>query len=427
MDPDSGMILARTAEGAAVTLGLLHCGRVWLCPVCSAKIRHGRSEEITKAVVEWIRRGGTAYLVTFTARHAAAHRLADLMDALQGTRADASKGIKRKPGAYQRLITGGHWAGRPDRGQDGIRDHIGYVGMIRATEVTLGETNGWHPHIHAIVFVGGRTIGQGADRQVKTFRPTDEQLAMWQDHWSAVWTRHLHKVDTAFTPSDEHGVDFKELKTERDARDLGEYIAKTQDGKAPALEVARGDLKAATGGNMTPFQMLGRIGDLMGRVPEDDADGHGSLKWCLARWREYETATKGRRAIEWTRGLRQVLEIDGDDSEESDLDLMFEQDGASEFMAGVSVETEAWHQVAGRALDLAVTEAVEGGDLEQVAPLVVASGARAGAVRILTPGEVREAYEAVLAKLAERREAAAARRQVAKDQDAEHRERGTHG
>lgn len=42
---------------------------------------------------------------------------------------------------------------------------------------------------------------------------------------------------------------------------------------------------------MTPFQMLGRLGDLMGGVPAEEADGHGTLAWCLARWAEYETAT----------------------------------------------------------------------------------------------------------------------------------------
>ncbi|MFH9894394.1 hypothetical protein ACH4OQ_38465 [Streptomyces luteogriseus] len=418
MDPDSGVILAQTVEGNAVVLGLLKCGKIWLCPVCSAKIRHGRAEEITTAVVSWIRQGGTAYLVTFTARHAASHRLADLMDAIQGTRADAAKGTKRKPGAYQRLITGGTWAGRPDRGQDGIRDHVGYIGMIRATEVTVGQANGWHPHIHAIVFLGGRTVGTGADRQVvETFEPTDGQLAMWQDHWAAVWTRHLHQVDPEFTPSDEHGVDFKRLETAQDAADLGQYIAKLQEGGkeiSPANELVRGDLKRGRHGNMTPFEVLGRIGDLMGGVPEEDVPGHGTLEWCLSLWREYERATKGRRAIEWTRFLRLLLGLDGGDSEDDDMDLLFEIDGASELRAGAHVQTRAWHQVANRALDLAATEAVEGTtfDVAAVTAVVTAAGASPGSVRPLTPGEIAETWEATLTALAERREDAAARRRI---------------
>ncbi|MFG2776193.1 hypothetical protein [Streptomyces sp. NPDC048350] len=412
------MILAQTAEGNAVALGLLKCGKLWLCPVCSAKIRHGRAEEITLAAVSWMKRGGTAYLVTFTARHASTDKLADLMDAIQGTRADKAKGTARKPGAYQRLITGGTWAGRPERGEDGIRDRVGYLGMIRATEITVGQTNGWHPHIHALVLVGGRTEGERGDKRVtEVFTPSDDALAELEDHFRAVWTRHLAKVDPSFKPSDKHGVDFKRLETARDAEDFGRYIAKIQDGDravSPANEIARGDLKRGRHGNMTPFQVLGRIGDLMGGVLEEDTEGHGDLSWCLAKWAEYETATKGRRAIEWTRYLRSLLGLVGGDTEDDDLDLLFTEDGASEFRAGVHVETGAWHMVAGKALDLAATEAVEGHGLEldAVAEVVTLAGASAASVRLLTPGEIAEAWEATLAKLAERRDAAAARRQV---------------
>lgn len=439
MDPESGVVIARTADGAAVALGLMKCGRIWLCPVCSAKIRHLRAEEVTKAVVEWITRGGTAYLVTFTARHAASHRLDVLMGAMQGTRpmvakpcgkggcteaAPCGKGrcrkaAPRRPGAYQRLITGSTWAGRKASAKtrhaasEGVRDRVGYIGMIRSTEVTVGEGNGWHPHLHCIVFVGGRTEGERANKQiVEVFEPSESALAEWQGHFRGVWTAALAKADPEFRPSDEHGVDFKRLETVKDAEDFGQYIAKTQDGKAPANELVRGDLKSGRGGNMAAFELLGRIGDLMGGVPEDEAAGHGSLPWCLERWAEYEAATKGRRAIEWTRYLRALLGLDGGDSEEDDLDLLFEMDGAAEFESGVAMDTEAWHKVAGRALDLAVTEAVEADQYGDVTALAVAAGAEATAVRLLTPGEVGELWESLLASLADRRERAQARRAI---------------
>ena len=429
MDPETGVVFARTGEGAAIALGLLKCGRIWFCPVCSAKIRHGRSEEITEAVVSWLRQGGRAYLVTFTARHTAADRLADLMDALQGTRSDEEAGIKRKPGAYQRLITGAAWAGdkRRKSNQEGIRGRIGYIGMIRATEVTVGQGNGWHPHIHAIVFVGGRTEGERGDKRITgTFNPGEDALQEWEDRWRAVWTRQLGQIDPKFRPTDRcaqpgcgcggkgHGVDFKELHTEKDAKDLGEYIAKTQDGKAPALELARGDLKSGRDGNMTPFEVLGRIGDLMGGVPEGDTNlaGHGSLDWLLALWAEYETAVGGRRAIEWTRYLRPLLGLTGGDTEDDDMDVLFELDAAHDFAEGVQIRERAWHKLTARALDLAVVEAVEGEALQVdvLGDLVTAAGESRAFVRPLSPDEVTELFDGVLTKLAERREAAAARR-----------------
>ncbi|MFF3420954.1 hypothetical protein ACFYW9_40925 [Streptomyces sp. NPDC002698] len=415
MDPDSGVILARTAEGNALALGLLKCGRIWLCPVCSAKIRNGRAEEVSKAAVAWIEQGGTVLFATFTARHAAAHKLADLMDAIQGTRADAAKGLKRQPGAYQRLITGAVWAGdkrkASEGAQIGIRGRAGFIGMIRATEITLGDGNGWHPHIHALLFVGGRTEGERADKRiVEVFEPSGASLGELEDHFRAVWTRHLAKVDPAFTPSDEHGVVFEAVEKSADA--VAKYLAKLQEGKDPGAELARADMKTGRAGNMTPFELLGRIGDLLGGVPEDDAAGHGSLDWGLSRWAEYETATKGRRAIEWTRYLRVLLDIDGDDSEDADLDILFQLDAASQLVSGAAVDTRAWHKLTGRALDLAATEAVEADDMDQVVTLVVAAGAKAGSVRVLSGEEIREAWEGTLAKLAERREAAAARRAI---------------
>ncbi|MFD0256397.1 hypothetical protein ACFVGX_36450 [Streptomyces sp. NPDC127113] len=445
MDPASGVIVAQTAAGTSVVLGLMRCGRIWLCPVCAASIRHKRAEEITTAVVEWIKRGGTAYLVTFTARHGHTDRLADLMDALQGTRKTAD--APRRPGAYQRLITGGTWAGRRstdgDRhtDRDGIRDRIGYVGMIRATEITVGQAHGWHPHLHTIVLVGGalasdpatkKTVKSGKQERVAArkvigdiFTPSEEALEEWETHWRTVWTRTLRKVNPQFTPDDRHGVDFKRLETERDANDLAEYIAKTQDGKTPALELARADLKTAAHGNVAPFELLGRIGDLTGGMTEDDAAGVGSLEWNLARWHEYERATKGRRAIEWTRYLRQMLGLDGGDTEADDLDLLLSADAdGGELRAGVAVTEDGWHAVTRRALDLATTQAAEGKDgntdpaaVGERVREVLALADAADTVVVLTSAEVAEAYTAMLQALALRREEAAARRRREQDAD----------
>jgi hypothetical protein len=436
MDPDTGVILARTAEGKAVALGLLKCGKLWLCPVCSAKIRNKRAEEISRAAVEWIGQGGTVVFVTFTARHAASHGLESLMGAMQGTRpgrrpcgkgactpgrpcgkGDCDTLVSRKAGAYQRLISGAAWAGDKRRklNPEGIRGLVGFIGMIRATEVTVSQSNGWHPHLHCLVFLGGRTQGERAEKRITgVFEPSTSAMQSLEGHFRAVWTRHLHAVDPAFTPSDEHGVTFETLDVTKSADAVAKYLAKLQEGKDASNELARGDMKTGRMGNMTPFEMLGRMGDLMGGVPDADAVGHGDLPWCRGRWAEYETASKGRRAIEWTRYLRQLLGLVGGDSEEDDMDLLFAQDGASEFRDGVAVSTEGWHAVAGRALDLAVTVEVESGRFDAVEALVVASGAPAAAVRVLTTGELTEAYDGVLAKLADRREAAAVRRKVDK-------------
>jgi hypothetical protein len=523
LDPDSGALVVQTAEGDSVVLGTMKCARIWFCPVCSAKIRQKRAEEITRAVVTWIQAGGTAYLVSLTARHDYRDELADLMDAIQGTRAgteveiasarqakaaakdayaeacrrareearatvdaariaapkgkkreamaeareDAAKvladriaaaevpvkeaaaklaGTARQAGAFQRLITGGTWAGdkrekASAEAAEGIRDRIGYIGMIRATEVTVGMANLWHPHIHAIVLVGGRTEGERANKRVvKVFEPSESALEEWEDHWRATWTNHLERVNPKYRPSDEcgipdckcdgkgHGVDFKRLETVRDAKQLGEYISKTQDGKSPALELARGDLKTGREGNMTPFEVLYRLGDLIGGVPEEDAPGQGSKEWCLHVWHEYEKAVTGRRAIEWTRHLRPLLGVEGDDTEEGDLDLLLGVDGElGEYRGGAHVTDEGWTALNRRGLDLAAEEAGEGKDVStdptsvaaRLQPLLDAAKAPAGSVRPLTAGEVSDTYAAILERTAQRREDARTRRKREAERDRE--------
>ncbi|WP_411107772.1 hypothetical protein [Streptomyces sp. cmx-4-9] len=507
LDPSSGALVVQTAEGGTLVLGVEKCARIWLCPVCSRKIRQKRTEEITLGVCDWIRRGGMAFLISLTARHDFEDRLADLMDALQGSRKgtdaeiraarrvraeadaayglveaeetlavhaarrDAPKGVKRRAmaaaredyvprlaearrvladaqaalsatgrqaGAYQRLITGGQWAGDAraltEGGQIGIRGRIGYIGMIRATEVTVGDTFLWHPHIHVIVLVGGSFATDLDGKRVlgDVFAPDEDDLQAWEEHWRTVWTGHLEGINPKYRPTDEcsregckcdgkgHGVDFKRLETVQDAQQAGEYIAKTQDGKSPAYELAAGDLKTGRNGNMTPFEVLGRIGDLMGGVDPDSVRGHGSMEWCIAIWHEYEKAVSGRRAIEWTRGLRQLLGIEGGDTEEDDLDKLFEDDEASEFRAGVRVADDGWKAMARKGLDFEATQAAEGTDgnsdaiRDRMVAVATAAGATeqtaAGWVEPLSPMQVGEAYATILENQARRREESVARR-----------------
>ncbi|MFC9099290.1 hypothetical protein [Streptomyces sp. NPDC057072] len=276
-----------------------------------------------------------------------------------------------------------------------------------------------------------------------TFEPSENALTEWQNHWRTVWVGALQGINPKWRPSDDcdrtncpcggkgHAIDFKRLETERDAKDLGEYIAKTQDGKQPALELTRADLKTATGENVTPFELLFRIGDLANGVPDDgeegSASGIGTLEWNLAKWHEYERATKGRRAIEWTRYLRQMLGIEGGDTHEDDLDMLFGSDAEDgELRAGVAIAEEGWTAVTRKGLDLAATEAAEGKD-GNTDPEAVAGRVReilaladvADTAVVLSAAQVAEAYTNMLDNLARRREEAAARRRR-EHEDQEH-------
>lgn len=412
-DPDTGVVLAGSAEGFTVTLGLITCGSIWLCPVCQAKIRHGRAVEAEQGIVTHVEAGGLAMMVTLTARHTASHDLDDLMCAIQGTRADPDKGVKRRPGAYQRLFSGAAWAGDARRGTAGHRAQLGILGYIRATEITCGVCNGSHPHIHAVILFGAELAGPG-EAPLAYFTPSDGDVKAFQDHVRSVWTRFLARVNAEYTPSDEHGVQFDPIVTARDAAEIGRYVAKIQEGKtekSPGNELTRADLKSGRDGNMAPFEVLARIGDLMGGVDPETAVGHGDLAWCLNWWAQYEQATKGRRAIEWSRGLRSALGLDGGDTAEDDVDLALADDAAQgELVTGVRMPAKTWHKVCARGLNLEVKRARDAGGIAAVLALLGRAGISAAGVEELSAVEIGEARDALAKCNEERRERAAQRR-----------------
>lgn len=239
--------------------GLLVCGAIHVCPVCSANIRHRRQLEIEAAALEWLSRGGELVMVTLTTRHYRGMPLDQLWSA----------------------VTGGWNAASSGRRGQADKRRWGMVGYQRSIEVTHGE-NGWHPHAHGLLYVQGNSA---------TIARELEQL------WYPRWADHIVSLGLP-RPSKLRGIRANPVR----ASELGAYLAKVQDGFdgpswSPSHELTRGDLKRARGEHgRTPF---GLVEDYL----------HGSMQ-ALAAWREWEVASKGRRAIEWSRGLRDLLDIE---------------------------------------------------------------------------------------------------------------------
>lgn len=247
----------RADDHGAHFSGLERCGSIWGCTVCSAVIRAERAREIARALERAHDLGHGVAFVTLTLRHTADDALADNLDALL----QAWRKVQMWK-AGQKLFK-----------------RLGWVGTIRAVEVTFG-VNGWHPHAHlAIVF----------DRPL-----TELERATFESELAAIWQRAVVKVG-AKLPSLEHGVDVR--LADGDGVQLAGYLGKVQEtvGRQRldiAKELARGDLKRGRAGSITPFELL------------DDETGSRRVRGL---WYEYITATKGRRAFGWSRGLRDYL------------------------------------------------------------------------------------------------------------------------
>lgn len=296
--------------GVAHYRGLSTCGSIWACPVCSAKIRNARALEIADAAANWHRAGNTVLMVTLTAPHDLGMPLADLLSTIAR--------------AFSSVIAGRPWLR--------LKERVPVVGQIRSIEVTSGP-NGWHPHIHALLFIDGQ-----ADAA---------QLAAVGIHVRAKWRRFITRAGYR-PPSELHGV---KIDVCTSAAEAGLYVAKTQDGRSPGNEMARADLKSGRAGHCTPFELLGEVadtGDLAG----------------LPLWHEYEKATKGHQAITWSKGLRRLLL--GVEPERSDEELAAEEIGGDLVL---EISTGAWREITRNlGLETRLLEAFErGGQADAVA------------------------------------------------------------
>lgn len=323
--------MIKVKDGVAHFANVETCGRVWLCAVCSAKIRARRGDEIAEAVGRHIGTGGGAYFATATLPH-------DQGDAL-----DASLTVLTA--AWRSLMWGK--AGKEDRIAYGI------LGNIKAVEITHGR-NGWHPHVHAVILTA-------ADVDVLS-------LCAWFDRLDRRWARALQR--NGWNPG-KRGYRFRlDLVNRSTAAGLAAYVTKVQDSVGHGLgnEIARADLKRGRKSSRTPFRILADFG----------TDG---LAADLDLWLEYERATQGKSALRWSRGLRKLLLPDVE--EQTDEEIAADDIGGDE-VAGLLPHT--WYrltQIPGA--DAAVLDAVERDGMEGLIRVLVAY--RLGTDGVLTPEE----------------------------------------
>lgn len=238
--------------------GIQRCGSIASCPVCAPIIRGQRAAEIDEGVRAQLRKGGRVAMVTATFQHSRNDSLAqsfgDVLD------------------CWSSMWSGG--------GSQELRAALGMGGQIRVVEATYGEANGWHPHIHALLFLDGSTSVRSVSSRLKQ---------AWASTVERRSGRQVHDVI---------GLDVSEVT---ESNDVARYLSKVEGGWGPGCELARADSKKSDG-RFTPWEIL-----------EAAVDGEA---WALRRWIEWEHATYGRRIIQWTPGLRAELGLGRERSDE---------------------------------------------------------------------------------------------------------------
>lgn len=242
--------LMRTAKGAHF-VGVETCGSVWHCPVCAARIAEKRREEVALAIDGAAEAGGAAYMLTLTMRH----NRRDQLKYLKGAITDSWRKVQNRR-AY-----------RVFKGRYGI------WGTIRAIEVTHGQENGWHPHLH-ILFITKTALDDGEVAEVEA-----TLFELWADVLTGLTGRYV-ALDA---------LDFRPAKA-------SDYVTKWGADR----ELVKGQQKEGSG-SLSPWQLL-------------DAFRRGN-KRAGRLFREYAATFKGAQQLTWSKGLKDRFGI-GDLSDE---------------------------------------------------------------------------------------------------------------
>jgi len=315
-----GSVAVRESGGVGGFAGLSTCGSVWACGVCNAKIMARRQLEIGAAVEVWKASGGEVAFGTLTMRHWSGHRLEDLWSAL-------SK-------AWNRVTGGKSWLRDKER--------YGIAGWLRVVEVTFGE-NGWHVHIHSLLFLH-TTTDTSALESLK----------------GSVFGRWSAALKSAGLPSPlAAGQDLRVLDGAADEQ-LSRYFTKAvHQAKRIGLEMTSTQTKTARGvhGTRSVWSFLDDV------IDQGDAD-------ALDRWHEFQRASKGRRQLTWSKGLREQL---GLRAEKSDEEVAGEELGTKEDDL-VLITAAGWRVVIACRLMVPILEIVEKQGLSGVRALLDVSG-----------------------------------------------------
>lgn len=239
----------KLADGRAFMANVVTCGSVWHCPVCAAKIAEGRAQDVEDVVTAHEKAGGSVYHAVFTIPHGKFDACADLKQAVSKS--------------WQKLQQGRAWKE--------IKERAGFVGSIRALEVTHGG-NGWHPHIHVLFFLSGNDA-----KAMRAGRAFGEEVFR---RWAGIVER------SGFGKCSKRAFRFDRAWT---AKEAGKYVSKW----GSAEELTKAHMKSAGSTQRSPWQILKDIEEY--ESPDD-----------IRLFKEYCAAFKGARQLTYSRGLREL-------------------------------------------------------------------------------------------------------------------------
>lgn len=289
--------------------GLQICASVWACPVCSSKVTERKRIDLAEGLRFWRdEAGGYLLLVTFTLRHHQGDDLSVVLGAL----------LK----AFEQVHNGGWWVR--------FQAKHNIWGKVRALEVTHGD-KGWHPHIHCLYF-----IGSGNQPAANAF-----ELSL-KERWLNMLKKHGRDASWA------NGIDVR-ISDE----DISAYVSKY--GKEPDWkiehEMTKSPSKIGKWHNKTAFQLLDEYNE------GDSASGRLYIQYAMT--------FKGKSQLHWSKGLRSLLHLD---IEKSDEELAKEREKGANLWA--QLRRDQWRAIVGNDARAELLKLADAGDADAFWALV---------------------------------------------------------
>lgn len=286
--------------------GLMVCGSVWMCPVCAVKVTESRRGELEDVTSEF---HGAKGLVTFTLQHKSFEQLYKLYGGLNDS--------------YRALKAGRWW--------ESFESNYSILGSVRGTEVTWGESSGWHPHFHTLFLF---------DKSPDDF--TQDDRSSFETEIKIKFQQMANA--RGFYVSPEFGVNVS-----FDQDNISTYAAKwgmeSELAKSPA-KIAKGE----SGEHYTGFQLL--LESAINRNKRPKFEG---------LFKTYANTMKGKKQLVWSKGARDLFGL-GEDP--TDAELAEGQEPDAYLFA--SLRDDQWKKVLVAAARGQLLEVASLGDVEKL-------------------------------------------------------------
>ena len=251
--------LSKGADGRCGWHGLLTCGSPWVCFVCMRPKCASDAADLNAMVTH--HGFDRTLLGSFTVRH-------EREDTCGGEEpGERLKSFRRKlTECFTKLLQGKGWVK--------LQKRLGVVALVRAIDITYGESNGFHAHLHPLFLLKSKHSSRRGRDVVKRL-----SAALFV-RWCGIVRRHMGE---RFVPSEEHGIVLKPCYK-------ADYLVKMGLG----LELTAGYAKRGKNGNMSMFQVAERI-----------VAGEEHLRGV---WRDYSAGMFRAKQLTWSKEATAILE-----------------------------------------------------------------------------------------------------------------------